>query len=249
MYLRIKSKESEVNGNNDFNEVLMNMFHSLLLILSPSSVIVSSDLQKLKYHELKNGNPLSRVSIVKGMLSVFDDYYLYSTLSSSPVLIGIIFDIILEACNDALPETKQYGLQTLETWFNRIHVPLDYQITMTTTQNSSYSMELYYERLQGILCKINKILLLNWTHPVKAVRYLVIYCTYSCVINVLCLYVDRLVMWYPDFTKLCLQLLKKRFPLLSNNQQLMISIRLYKLNIGILMSLKLYPFHPIIGKL
>jgi hypothetical protein len=120
---------------------------------------------------------LANCAIVRALLSVFEDQILWACDESSsvdsgdmqhmPLLLTILFQEVLYTCQSNLPETRLYGLQTLETWFNSIIGRLS---TMVST--SSFPTT-YLAAIHTNLRAVSNLLCSVWAHPAKQISHVV----------------------------------------------------------------------------
>ena len=148
---------------------------------------------------------LSRCSLFRGFLSIYDEVAItfcsarcMCKLSSPaekeifsmcetivPTGNGILFDqcfrIIQNICNQGTASVRLYGLQTLETWFNRVK---NYCNANVCTNDD-------YEIFDDIIFKLSDISLMltkTWSHPSKSVSLL-----HGCINNVIFYQVNHMV--------------------------------------------------------
>ena len=121
---------------------------------------------------------ISRCAILRACLTVLDDASLANTSYSSAqqsagldpisVLLGPAFSAVIAACSHSLPLVRLYGLQTLETWFNR----LDDFITPQSSHNDSVAdsaVDVQATVLMPLMRTVSDLLVTTWSHPSKQV--------------------------------------------------------------------------------
>lgn len=95
--------------------------------------------------------------------------------SSNTLILHALFDATKHACNHTLPDVRLYGLQTLETWFNRstlIVIPEVGDGTLVLSHDSKGSAQTVRGlrgRLIERLMEVSSMLTSSWNHPVKQV--------------------------------------------------------------------------------
>jgi hypothetical protein len=121
---------------------------------------------------------ISRCAILRACLTVFDDASLANTSCSgvehlaeqgSPcILLGPAFSAVIAACSHSMPPVRLYGLQTLETWFNR----LDDFITLQSSHIDSTAdsaVDFQAAVLTPLMRTVSDLLVTTWSHPSKQV--------------------------------------------------------------------------------
>jgi hypothetical protein len=153
--------------------------------------------------------------MIRGLLGIFDDNRsLFGAVTSSVVdktsnplfelstttnptlnltsldtvlMFGPMYKIIYDTWAHPLPEIKQYGLQTLEIWLDKIYS----MITCTPPTSTSTLAEgcdrsifellsldvKFAEEWMNLLGKIAHMLITSWTHPTKQV------CNFESILN------------------------------------------------------------------
>jgi hypothetical protein len=150
-----------------------------------NSVYLSHDGKQLNYIEMKrysektglhpllvNGISsselpiIARCSVLRAILSVFNDISLsYSpSVYSSSLYLSVLFDSAMSICSHCNPLVRFYGLQTFESWFNRIQ-----SIDITLFSNDCTTLNLLISKLKII----STLLTTSWSHPSKQFNHLV----------------------------------------------------------------------------
>ena len=164
---------------------------------SESHLSVQSEAHEEGVHSLLRGQLtnlpiISRCAILRACLTVFDDSSLASTshsgveqlaaLSLTSVLLGPAFAAVIAACSHSLPLVRLYGLQTLETWFNR----LDDFITLQsnpTVPVTDYAVDVRAAMLMPLMRTVSDLLVTTWSHPSKQVSDLLVSLTLSTALH------------------------------------------------------------------
>lgn len=158
LYIRA-ARTDELTGTKDRSN-LNRCLYSLLKLLDKSADGSQLDLLIGEGDVRVTGFPSSllvQCSLLRAIISVFDDDMLCPLLVQAPVS-----STLCDWCREPLPEVRQYALQTVGSWLDRLG-------TLLSNMAHCGSLLRMSPDVESLLRRVAALLIASWTHPSKQV--------------------------------------------------------------------------------